>query len=73
LSQKGVIKIKTLVSDPVYRIKDLYTDSELKVEDLGGVIRLIFDPYRIIVIQRDKFIKFLREVLSRLEEAEPSE
>jgi len=51
----------------VYVLKDLYSESELRVEDLGKVVRIVFDPYRIIIADRDRFIKFLKEVLLELE------
>jgi len=49
-----------------HRLKDLYSSSELRVEDLGKVVRLVFDPYRIIIADKDRFIKFLKEILEEL-------
>jgi len=50
----------------VHRLKDLYSESELRVEDLGKVVRLVFDPYRIIIASKPQFIKWLKEILLEL-------
>jgi len=51
----------------VYVLKDLYSSSELKVEDLGRVVRIVFDPYRIIIAEKDQFIKWLKKLVLELE------
>jgi len=76
LVRKGLVeRIETsegpkyrLDSNPkgVYVLKDLYSESELRVEDLGKVVRLVFDPYRIIIAEKPQFIKWLKEILLEL-------
>jgi len=50
----------------VHVLKDLYSSSEMRVEDLGKVVRIVFDPYRVIIVDRDGFIKFLKEILEEM-------
>jgi len=52
----------------VHMLKDLYSESELRVEDLGKVVRLVFDPYRMIIAEKNRFIQFLKQILLELEE-----
>jgi len=53
-------------TERIFTLKNKFDLGELRVEIHGELVRIIFDPYRLIVVERDEYIKWLRKQLENL-------